>query len=91
MLTCDAHSFQCLVPSHLGLACALVIDIRTLHSEHPQVLPRFDLMHFVRFESIIGWLVVLRINVALKIFQPYRDLEAVDNQSLNWGIEPRVR
>ena len=29
-----------------------------------------------------GWLVVLRINVALAIFQPYRDFEAGDNQSL---------
>ena len=31
---------------------------------------------------VIGWLVVLRIYVALAIFQPYRDLEAGDNQSL---------
>ena len=30
----------------------------------------------------IDWLVVLRINVALAIFQPYCDLEAGDNQSL---------
>ena len=29
-----------------------------------------------------GWLVVLRINVDLAIFQPYLDLEAGDNQSL---------
>ena len=40
------------------------------------------------------WLVVLRINVDLAIFQPYRDLEAGDNQSLKIqvarpGIEPR--
>ena len=28
------------------------------------------------------WLVVLRINVDLAIFQPYLDLEAGDNQSL---------
>ena len=32
----------------------------------------------------IGWLVVLRINVALAVFQPYRDLEAGDNQSLKF-------
>ena len=41
-----------------------------------------------------GWLVVLRINVDLAIFQPYLDLEAGDNQSLKIqvarpGIEPR--
>ena len=29
-------------------------------------------------------LVLLRINVALAIFQPYRDLEAGDNQSLKF-------
>ena len=28
------------------------------------------------------WLVVLRIYVALTMFQPYRDLKAEDNQSL---------
>ena len=42
----------------------------------------------------IGWLVVLRINVDLAIFQPNLDLEAGDNQSLKIqvarpGIEPR--
>ena len=42
----------------------------------------------------IGWLVVLRINVDLAIFQPYLDFEAGDNQSLKIqvarpGIEPR--
>ena len=41
-----------------------------------------------------GWLVVLRINVDLAIFQPYLDLEAGDDQSLKIqvaraGIEPR--
>ena len=41
----------------------------------------------------VGWLVVLRINVDLAIFQPYLDLEAGDNQSLKIqvarpGIEP---
>ena len=40
------------------------------------------------------WLVVLRINVDLAIFQPYLDLESGDNQSLKIqvarpGIEPR--
>ena len=43
---------------------------------------------------VVGWLVVLRINVDLAIFQPYLDLEAGDNQSMKiqvarLGIEPR--
>ena len=45
--------------------------------------------------KLVGWLVVLRINVDLAIFQPYLDLEAGDNQSLKIqvarpGIEPRT-
>ena len=44
--------------------------------------------------KLVSWLVVLRINVDLAIFQPYLDLEAGDNQSLKIqvarpGIEPR--
>ena len=44
--------------------------------------------------SLVGWLVILRINVNLAIFQPYLDLEAGGNQSLKIqvarpGIEPR--
>ena len=47
----------------------------------------FDLVQIQR------WLVVLRIYVASAVFQPYRDLEAGDNQSLKIqvakpGIEP---
>ena len=43
---------------------------------------------------LIGWLLVVLINVDLAIFQPYLDLEAGDNQSLKIqvarrGIEPR--
>ena len=43
---------------------------------------------------LVGWLVVLSINVDLAIFQPYLELEAGDNQSLKIqvarpGIEPR--
>ena len=43
---------------------------------------------------VVGWLVVLRINVDLAIFQPYLELEAGDYQSLKIlvarpGIEPR--
>ena len=42
-----------------------------------------------------GWLVVLRIFLAIAVFQPYRDLEAGDNQSLKIqvampGIELRT-
>ena len=43
---------------------------------------------------LVGWLIVLRINVYFAIFQSYLDLEAGDNQSLKIqvvrpGIEPR--
>ena len=31
---------------------------------------------------LIGWLVVLMIYVTLAIFQPYRNMEVKDNQSL---------
>ena len=46
-------------------------------------------------EFRVGWLVVLRIYVALAVFQPYRDLEAGDNQSLKIqvlrpGIKPQT-
>ena len=40
--------------------------------------------------ACFGWLVVLRINVALVVFQPYRDLEAGDNQSLKFKWRDRV-
>ena len=33
---------------------------------------------------LVGWLVVLRINVDLAIFQPYLGLEAGDNKSLKF-------
>ena len=33
---------------------------------------------------LVGWLVVLRIYVALAVFQPYPDLEAGDNQYLRF-------
>ena len=33
---------------------------------------------------LVGWLVVLRTCVALAVFQPYRDLEAGDNQCLKF-------
>ena len=48
-----------------------------------------------RFSTFkVDWLVVLRINVDVAIFQSYLDLEAGDNQSLKIqvakpGIEPR--
>ena len=42
---------------------------------------KFDL---VQQKLMVGWLVVLRIYVALAVFQPYRALEAGDNQSLKF-------
>ena len=52
-----------------------------------------DIYSFTIYYWSVGWLVVLRINVDLAIFQPYLDLEAGDNQSLKIqvrraGIEP---
>ena len=35
-----------------------------------------------RISKRVGWLVVLRIHVALSVFQPHRDLEAGENQYL---------
>ena len=37
----------------------------------------------------LSWLVDLRINVDLAIFQPYLDLEAGDNQSLKIQVASR--
>ena len=42
---------------------------------------RADIGHHMA-DHWVGWLVVLRIHVASVVFQPYRDLEAGDNQSL---------
>ena len=41
-------------------------------------------------KHVIGWLVVLRIYVALEVFQPYRNLEAGDNQSLKFKLRDLV-
>ena len=41
-------------------------------------------------DILIGWLVVLRIYVALVVFQPYHDLEAGEIQVARRGIEPRT-
>ena len=56
--------------------------------------PRFIYPSFLSSITLVGWLVVLRINVDLAIFKTYLDLEAGDNQSLKIqvarsGIEPR--
>ena len=40
---------------------------------------------YYNIDWLVVWLVVLRIYVALALFQPYRDLEAGDNQSLKSG------
>ena len=58
-----------------------------LYTYNVHVLP-------ISMYTLVGWLVVLGINVDLAIFQPYLDLEAGDNQSLKIqvarrGIEPR--
>ena len=38
---------------------------------------------------LVGWLVVLRIYVALAVFRPYRDFDAGDNQSLKFKLRDR--
>ena len=48
---------------------------------------RFNSIKYGYFSTVtvvetVGWLVDLRIYVALAIFQPYRDLEAGDNKPL---------
>ena len=50
----------------------------------------FSWIYHKSFErSIHGWLVVLRIYIASEVFQPYRDLEAGDNQSLKFKWRDR--
>ena len=58
--------------------------------ESATVIPRlrYKLTRSVYFT--IDWLVVLRIYVALAIFQPYRDLEAGEIVAARLGIEPRT-
>ena len=41
-------------------------------------------LKIISSNHLVGWLAVWRIYVALAIFQPYRDLEAGDNQSLKF-------
>ena len=72
------------------MAQSCVIDIKYVRYRqtdgHGMAIPIYQ-----RFD---GWLVVLKINVDLAIFQPYLDLEAGENQSLKIqvarpGIKPR--
>ena len=77
-----------------------IICMEMIHMHH--VLCYF--VHKIWFEEfvyeicipyLIVWFGLLRIYVALAVFQPYRDLEAGDNQSLKIqvarrGIEPRT-
>ena len=65
---------------------ALAVEFETYEPNGLYATIHYSLPH--------AWLVVLRINVDLAIFQPYLDLEAEDNQSLKIqvarpGIEPR--
>ena len=77
-----------IVSEMMSLLLLFFLFIYTLYPE--------DHARFVENEFLkVGWLVVLRINVDLAIFQSYMylDLEAEDNQSLKIqvarpGIEP---
>ena len=60
-----------------------------------KIFMSFHVIYQVCVILLVGWLVALRMYVALAVFQPYRDLEAGDNQSLKIqvarpGIEPRT-
>ena len=55
-----------------------------LQIDHPQI----DIKTEVHW--LVCWLVVLRINVDLAIFQPYLDLEAGDNLSLKIQVAREV-
>ena len=50
--------------------------------ENTNSLPTDEFTKYAHVHYWVGWLVVVRINVDLAIFQPYLDLEAGDNQSL---------
>ena len=83
----------------------LVDNTRLVKSRKANILPIKSIWCFINLtevdnrnnwfkDVIVGWLVAVRINVDLAIFQPYLDLEAGDNQSLKIqvarpGIEPR--
>ena len=77
----------------------VVLEKHSRHSNGHQLCPSPSRHIYVLIRSgihtvfALGWMVVLRINVDLAIFQPYLDLEAGDNQSLKIqvarpGIEP---
>ena len=69
-------------------------NIKTEYPQKPHIL-KFTLIPSSSFSVHYVWFGLLRIYVALAVFQPYRDLEAGDNQSLKIqvarrGIEPRT-
>ena len=51
------------------------------------------MIHITKFTLsdgwLVGWLVVLMINVDLAIFQPYLDLEAGDSHRIEGILWPR--
>ena len=52
-------------------------------------LPLESMLYRLQQVGWLVWLVVLGIYVALAVFQPYRDLEAGDNQSLKFKWRDR--
>ena len=70
-----------------------MLDIGIIY--HPRFVMSRDENYQKRNKYGLVWFGLLRIYVALAVFQPYRDLEAGDNQSLKIqvarrGIEPRT-
>ena len=88
-----SHSVQfthpwmaCMLKGHSGLVTGMDFS-----SNGKYLMTASDGMCFNLYNiAIFGWLlVILRIYVALEVFQPYRDLEAGDNQSLKFKWQGR--
>ena len=69
---------------HNVLGTNTCIDIYRL-----RYLPLESMLYRLKHVGWLVWLVVLGIYVALAVFQPYRDLEAGDNQSLKFKWRDR--
>ena len=77
---------------HFFFICQYIF-IRVTLSCRNQNISSLNASKYISY--ILVWFGLLRIYVALAVFQPYRDLEAGDNQSLKIqvarrGIEPRT-
>ena len=100
-MTLKLNGCFCSLPLHVNTSCENIQDSFILYSEQPYCFyyPECKITKLYVFAkychlNVVGWLVVLKINVNLAIFQQYLDLEAGDNQSLKiqvarWVIKSR--